>query len=213
MNLPGIPWPRRWAWSQETALRESAATRQNSHHYEGCRRAIDRPGPPSLAHLGHIGHVCCMAVTARGQKEAEKAYSDVRRANRGASRPPTMCFRPRAYAENLSSGELKSCKSLASLCCQHSYNRPHMRQEKGSPKPPSVALRIDATWEDHLGSTQPTLANLQKARDRLVEDRQQLAADLAKSFKRGDEEKQALFTATQAAIEAIDRAIADEHAL
>ena len=70
--------------------------------------------------------------------------------SKSASRPPTMCFRPRAYAENLSSGELKSCKSLVSLCCQHSYNRPHMRQEKGSPKPPSVALRIDATWEDHL---------------------------------------------------------------
>ena len=48
---------------------------------------------------------------------------------------------------------------------------------------------------------------------RLVEDRRQLAADLAKSFTRGDEEKQALFTATQAAIEAIDQAIADEHAL
>jgi hypothetical protein len=87
-----------------------------------------------------------------------------------------------------------------------------MRQEKGGPKPPSVALPMDATWEDHLTQENQRVANLEKARERLVEDRRQLAADLAKSFKRGDEEKRALFTATQAAIEAIDRAIADEHA-
>ncbi len=53
-------------------------------------------------------------------------------------------------------------------------------------------------------------ANLRKARERLVEDRRQLAADLAKPFKRGDERKRELFTAIQSAIDAIDRAIEDE---
>ena len=53
-------------------------------------------------------------------------------------------------------------------------------------------------------------ANLQKARERLVEDRRQIAADLAKPFKRGDEQKRELFTGIQSAIDAIDQAIDDE---
>jgi hypothetical protein len=53
-------------------------------------------------------------------------------------------------------------------------------------------------------------ANLRKARERLVEDRRQIAADLAKPFKRGDEQKRELFTGIQSAIDAIDQAIDDE---
>ena len=53
-------------------------------------------------------------------------------------------------------------------------------------------------------------ANLRKARERLVEDRRQLAADLAKPFQRGDDKKRELFTAIQSAIDAIDQAIEDE---
>jgi hypothetical protein len=53
-------------------------------------------------------------------------------------------------------------------------------------------------------------ANLRKARERLLEDRRQLAADLAKPFKRGDERKRELFTAIQSTIDAIDQAIEDE---
>jgi hypothetical protein len=68
--------------------------------------------------------------------------------------------------------------------------------------------------ERSFDSRKPTRRQSSESqRERLVEDRRQLAADLAKSFKGGDEKKRALFTATQAAIEAIDRAIADEHAL
>jgi hypothetical protein len=53
-------------------------------------------------------------------------------------------------------------------------------------------------------------ANLRKARERFVEDRRELAADLAKPFQRGDEKKRELFTAIQSAIDAIDQAIDDE---
>ena len=48
-------------------------------------------------------------------------------------------------------------------------------------------------------------ANLHRARERFVEDRRQLAADLAKPFKRGDEKKRELFTAIQFAIDATDQ--------
>ena len=54
------------------------------------------------------------------------------------------------------------------------------------------------------------MANLRKARERLVEDRRQIAADLAKPFKRGDEQKRELFTGIQSTIDAIDQAIDDE---
>jgi hypothetical protein len=53
-------------------------------------------------------------------------------------------------------------------------------------------------------------ANLRKARERFVEERRELAADLAKPFQRGDEKKRELFTAIQSAIDAIDQAIDDE---
>jgi hypothetical protein len=45
--------------------------------------------------------------------------------------------------------------------------------------------------------------NLHRARERFVDDRRQLATDLAKPFKRGDEKKRELFTAIQFAIDAI----------
>jgi hypothetical protein len=49
-------------------------------------------------------------------------------------------------------------------------------------------------------------ANLHRARERFVEDRRQLAADLAKPFKKGDEKKKReLFTAIQFTIDAIDQ--------
>ena len=53
-------------------------------------------------------------------------------------------------------------------------------------------------------------ANLYRARQRFVEDRRQLAADLAKPFKKGDEKKRELFTAIQFTIDAIDQSIEDE---
>ena len=55
-------------------------------------------------------------------------------------------------------------------------------------------------------------ANLRKARERLVEDRRQIAADLAKPFKRGDEQKRELFAGIQSARSGwtIDQAIDDE---
>jgi hypothetical protein len=48
-------------------------------------------------------------------------------------------------------------------------------------------------------------ANLHRARERFVDDRRQLAADLAKHFKKGDEKKRELFAAIQFTIDAIDQ--------
>jgi hypothetical protein len=62
----------------------------------------------------------------------------------------------------------------------------------------------------HLTKENEHTANLRKARERLVEDRRQLAADLAKPFKRDDERKREIFTAIQSTIDAIDQAIEDE---
>jgi len=53
-------------------------------------------------------------------------------------------------------------------------------------------------------------ANLRKAREMLLAERGQLAADLTKPYQRGDGEKRERFMVAQSTIEAIDRAIADE---
>jgi hypothetical protein len=53
-------------------------------------------------------------------------------------------------------------------------------------------------------------ANLSKAREMLLAERRQLAAELTKSYQRGDGEKRERFTVIQSMIEAIDRAALDE---
>jgi hypothetical protein len=53
-------------------------------------------------------------------------------------------------------------------------------------------------------------ADLGKAREKLLSERRELAADLAKPYQRGDGEKRERFMVVQSMIEAIDRAVADE---
>ena len=53
-------------------------------------------------------------------------------------------------------------------------------------------------------------ANLSKAREMLLVERRQLAAELTKSYQRGDGEKRERFMVVQSMIEAIDRAALDE---
>jgi hypothetical protein len=53
-------------------------------------------------------------------------------------------------------------------------------------------------------------ANLSKAREMLLVERRQLAAELTKAYQRGDGEKRERFTVVQSMIEAIDRAALDE---
>ena len=84
------------------------------------------------------------------------------------------------------------------------------RRRRGVSVNTAISCDLDATKRDHMTNESDHTANLRKARERLVEDRRQLAADLAKPFKRGDERKRELFTAIQSAIDAIDRAIEDE---
>ena len=52
-------------------------------------------------------------------------------------------------------------------------------------------------------------ANLSKAREMLLVERRQLAAELTKSYQRGDGEKRERFMVVQSMIEAIDRAALD----
>jgi hypothetical protein len=52
-------------------------------------------------------------------------------------------------------------------------------------------------------------ANLSKAREMLLAERRQLAAELTKPYQRGDGER-TLFMVIQSMIEAIDRAALDE---
>ena len=51
---------------------------------------------------------------------------------------------------------------------------------------------------------------LRQTRTRLVESRRRLAKDMAKPYERGTEERWERMVSVQAAIDAIDRAIADE---
>jgi hypothetical protein len=53
-------------------------------------------------------------------------------------------------------------------------------------------------------------ANLSKAREMFLAERRQLAAELTKSYQRGDGEKRERFMVVQSMIEAIDRAALDE---
>ena len=53
-------------------------------------------------------------------------------------------------------------------------------------------------------------ANLSKAREMLLVERRPLAAELTKSYQRGDGEKRERFMVVQSMIEAIDRAALDE---
>lgn len=53
-------------------------------------------------------------------------------------------------------------------------------------------------------------ADLGRAREKLLAERRELAADLTKPYQRGDSEKRERFMVVQSMIEAIDRAIADE---
>jgi hypothetical protein len=53
-------------------------------------------------------------------------------------------------------------------------------------------------------------ANLRKAREMLLVERRQLAAELTRSYQRGDGEKRERFTIVQSMIESIDRAALDE---
>jgi hypothetical protein len=53
-------------------------------------------------------------------------------------------------------------------------------------------------------------ADLGKAREKLLAERRELAADLTKPYQRGDGEKRERFMVLQSMIEAIDRAVADE---
>ena len=53
-------------------------------------------------------------------------------------------------------------------------------------------------------------ADLGKAREKLLVERRELAAELTKPYQRGDGEKRERFIVVQSMIEAIDRAIADE---
>jgi hypothetical protein len=53
-------------------------------------------------------------------------------------------------------------------------------------------------------------ADLGKAREKLLAERRELAADLTKPYQRGDGEKRERFTVIQSMIEAIDRAALDE---
>ena len=53
-------------------------------------------------------------------------------------------------------------------------------------------------------------ANLSKAREMLLVERRRLAAELTKSYQRGDGEKRERFMVVQSMIEAIDRAALDE---
>ena len=53
-------------------------------------------------------------------------------------------------------------------------------------------------------------ADLGKAREKLLVERQELAADLTKPYQRGDSVKRERFMVVHSMIEAIDRAIADE---
>ena len=53
-------------------------------------------------------------------------------------------------------------------------------------------------------------ANLSKAREMLLAERRQLAAELTKPNQRGDGEKRERFKVIQSMIEAIDRAALDE---
>jgi hypothetical protein len=55
--------------------------------------------------------------------------------------------------------------------------------------------------------------DLSRARQKLLAEHRELAADLTKPYQRGDSEKRERFMVIQSMIEAIDRAIADEERL
>ena len=56
-------------------------------------------------------------------------------------------------------------------------------------------------------------SDLGKAREKLLAERRELAADLTKPYQRGDSEKRERFMVVQSVIEAVDRATADEERL
>ena len=62
----------------------------------------------------------------------------------------------------------------------------------------------------HMTKESDHSANLSKAREMLLVERRQLAAELTKSYQRGDGEKRERFMVVQSMIEAIDRAALDE---